>query len=185
MPGGSCSSPRCLTNRGEDYILQIWNEDSTEVTRYYEVIKALDPRRIVTNAPGFASDLGDETQNRLLDLLTPHTVRRVERFWEQAPRQIASMLGRYKKPVIDDEPARTGIIQFGGIEGGTRPEQHIEHIRSVRAVGGYHTYHHDMFQSGYGHPATPPSGLPDPDFAPFHRQVFDFLRENKNWELGG
>jgi len=149
------------------------------------VIKALDPRRIVTNAPGFASDLGDETQNRLLDLLTPHTVRRVERFWQRAPQQIASMLAKYKKPVIDDEPARTGIIQFGGIEGGTRPEQHIEHIRSVRAVGGYHTYHHDMFQSGYGHPATPPSGLPDPDFAPFHRQVFDFLRENKNWELGG
>ena len=163
-------------------ILQIWNEDSTEVMRYHEAIKALDPERIVTNSPGFAGDLGDEAQNRALDLLTPHTARRgVDRFWEVAPQQIASLLTQYEKPVIDDEPARTGIVQFGGIEGGTQPKQHMEQIRRVREVGGYHTYHHDMFQRGYGHPATPPSGLPDPDFSPFHRRVFDFLRQNKRW----
>jgi hypothetical protein len=163
-------------------VLQIWNEDSTEVVRYCQAFRAVDPARIVTNSPGFAGNLGDEDQNRLLDVLTPHTVRRgVERFWEVAPQQIASLLEKYGKPVIDDEPARTGILQFGGIEGGTRPEQHIAQIRRVREVGGYHTYHHDMFQRTYGHPATPPSGLPDPDFSPFHRQVFDFLRQNRIW----
>jgi hypothetical protein len=160
-------------------IVQIWNEDSTEVTRFYEAFKSVDGARLVTNSPGFANDLGDEGQNRMLDLLTPHTVRHAAtHFWEEAPRQIASLIEAYQKPVIDDEPARTGIVQFGGIEGGTRPEQHIEQIRRVRAAGGYHTYHHDMFQRGYGSPTTPPSGLPDPDFSAFHRQVFDFMRDN-------
>jgi len=163
-------------------ILQIWNEDSTEVARYYQAVKTVDADRIVTNAPGFAGDLGDDAQNRLLDLLTPHTVRRgVDRFWQVAPQQIAWLLERYAKPVIDDEPARTGLVQFGGIEGGTTPEQHIAQIQGVRAVGGYHTYHHDMFQRPYGASTTPPSGVPDPDFSPFHRRVFDFLREHKQW----
>ena len=163
-------------------ILQVWNEDSSEVIRHFETIKAADPDRIVTNSPGGSSDLGDEAQNQVLDLLTPHTVRRgADRFWEVAPRQIAALLEKYGKPVIDDEPARCGIVQYGGIEGGTKPEQHVEQIRSVRAAGGYHTYHHDMFQSGYGAPVTPPSGLPDPDFSAFHRQVFDFLRDNTTW----
>lgn len=163
-------------------ILQIWNEDSTEVARYYAAVKAADPDRLVTNSPGVANVLGDEAQNRLLDLLTPHTVRRQEeRFWEVAPRQIAALIEQYRKPVIDDEPARAGLVQFGGIAGGTTPGRHIEQLRRVRAAGGYHIYHHDMFQRSYGDPATPPSGLPDPDFSPFHRQVFDFLRENRRW----
>jgi hypothetical protein len=162
-------------------ILQIWNEDSTEVVRYYESIKAVDAERLVTNSPGFAGNLGEETQNKALDLLTPHTIRRGSgRFWEVAPQQIAALLDMYHKPVIDDEPARTGLVRFGGIEGGTQPEQHIEQIRRVRTVGGYHTYHHDMFQNGYGHPATSPNGIPDPECA-FHRHVFEFLRENRTW----
>ena len=41
--------------------------------------------------------------------------------------------------------------------------------------GGYVTYHHDMFQTGAGTPAVPPSGIPDPEFSPYHRQVFEFL----------
>ena len=163
-------------------ILQIWNEKSIEVPRYFAAIKEEDPERLVTNSPGVANVLGDEEQNRMLDLLTPHTVRRqAERFWEVAPQQIAALLERYRKPTIDDEPARTGLMQFGGIPGGTTPEQHIEQIRRVRAAGGYHVYHHDMFQEPYGSPATPPSGLPDPDFSPFHRRVFDFLREQTRW----
>jgi hypothetical protein len=32
-----------------------------------------------------------------------------------------------------------------------------------------------MFQSGYGKPATHPSGIPDPEFSPYHHTVFDFL----------
>lgn len=163
-------------------ILQIWNEDSTDVARHVAAIKAVDPRRVVTNSPGFAGVLGDDAQNRTLDLLTPHTARgNVDRFWEVAPRQIAGLLERYRKPVIDDEPARTGLRQFGGIAGGTTPEQHIEQIRRVRAAGGYHLYHHDMFQRTYGDPATPSTGLPDPDFSPFHRRVFDYLRDHREW----
>ena len=163
-------------------MLQVWNEDSTNVLRHFEIIKAVDSDRIVGNSPGFAGNLGDDAQNRLMDVLMPHTVRGgSEKFWEAAPQQIARLLDRYGKPVIDDEPARCGIMQFGGIEGGTRPEQHIAQIQAVRAAGGYHTYHHDMFQRGYGSPTTAPSGLPDPDFSPFHRQVFDYLREHTVW----
>ena len=165
-------------------LLQIWNEDSTNVLRHAEIIKAMDPDRLVTNSPGFAGNLGDEAQNRMMDVLTPHTVRRqAERFWEVAPQQIAELLETYGKPVIDDEPARTGIVQFGGIEGGTKPEQHIAQVQRVREVGGYHTYHHDMFQRGYGAPTTPPTGIPDPDFCAFHRQAFDYLRDHPTWEL--
>ena len=128
-------------------LLQIWNEDSTNVLRHAEIVKAVDPERLVTNSPGFAGNLGDEAQNRMMDVLTPHTVRRrAERFWEVAPQQIAELMETYEKPVIDDEPARTGIVQFGGIEGGTKPEQHIAQVQRVREIGGYHTYHHDMFQ---------------------------------------
>ncbi|MDF1515289.1 MAG: hypothetical protein P1S60_15880 [Anaerolineae bacterium] len=176
---------QALTQRLKPYrnlILQIWNEDSTNVIRHYELIKQEDPDRIVGNSPGFANNLGDDTQNRLMDVLMPHTVRgSYDKFWEEAPRQITGLLRTYRKPVIDDEPARCGLIQFGGIQGGTLPEQHIAQIKAVRAAGGYHTYHHDMFQRSYGASTTPPNGLPDPDFSPFHRQVFDYLRDHPTW----
>jgi hypothetical protein len=160
-------------------ILQIWNEDASNVLQHYERIKAVDGNRLVTNTPGFANDLGDDAQNRAMDLLTPHTVRRqAQQFWVVAPQQIASLIETYHKPVIDDEPARTGLVRFGGIEGGTTPKQHIAHIGAVRDVGGYHTYHHDMFQNGYGHPATPVHGIPDPEH-PFHCHVFQYLRDHR------
>jgi hypothetical protein len=178
-----------LTERLRPYrhvLLQVWNEDSLNVLGHVAIVKEVDPDRIVTNSPGFAGNLGDEAQNRAMDLLTPHTVRRrAERFWEVAPRQVASLLATYEKPVIDDEPARTGIVQFGGIEGGTKPAYHIAQIERVRAVGGYHTYHHDMFQRSYGAATTPPTGIPDPDFNPFHRAVFDYLKDHKRWEVTG
>ena len=137
----------------------------------------MDPHRLVTNAPGVSGVMGDDEQNRMLDPLTPHTDRRgSERYWETAAGRVASLRNRYGKPVIDDEPARNGPVQFGGIPGGTTPEQHIEQVRRVREAGGYHVYHHDMFQQPYGAAATPPSGLPDPDFSPVHRRVFDYVR---------
>lgn len=176
---------KALTQRLRPYrnlILQIWNEDSINVVRHFEIIKSEDDQRLVGNSPGFANNLGDETHNRLMDVLMPHTVRRADkRFWEVAPQQIANLLQTYGKPVIDDEPARCGIVQFGGIEGGTQPKQHIAQIMAVRAAGGYHTYHHDMFQRSYGAPTTSPTGLPDPDFSPFHRKVFDYLRDHPTW----
>jgi len=158
-------------------ILQIWNEELRDVYECCAIAKSVDPARIVTNSPGVANVLGDDAQNTMLDLLTPHTVRgSVERFWEVAPAQLAGLLAKFNKPVIDDEPARNGLVQFGGIPGGTRPAQHIAQIEAVRRAGCYHLYHHDMFQRSYGDPATPPTGIPDPDFSPFHRQVFDYLQ---------
>jgi hypothetical protein len=172
---------RAMAGRLRPYrnlILQVWNEKSFEVQRY-EAIKDVDPHRLVTNAPGVSGVMGDDDQNRMLDLLTPNTDRRgSKRYWETAAGQVASHCDRYGKPVIDDEPARNGPVQFGGIPGGTTPEQHIEQVRRVRETGGYHVYHHDMFQQPYGAAATPPSGLPDPDFNPFHRRVFDYLRKS-------
>jgi hypothetical protein len=29
---------------------------------------------------------------------------------------------------------------------------------------------------GAGDPSVPPNGIPDPEFSPFHRQVFEFLK---------
>jgi hypothetical protein len=159
------------------------------VLRYFKVAKSVDPDRLVTSSPGFAigprapfDHLGDDAANRAFDILTPHTQRsEAVPFWYVAPAQVEYLLNTYGKPVIDDEPARSGPVQFGGLRNGTRPEQHVEHIRRTRAVGGYHTYHHDMFQYGYGHELTPPSGIPDPGYSPFHRQAFDYLREHISW----
>jgi hypothetical protein len=170
-------------------ILQIWNECSADVLRYARIAKEVDPDRLVTNSPGFFSTagvrfdhVGEPADCRFLDVLTPHTVRGdVQLFWRCAPQQIVYLLETYGKPVIDDEPARSGPVQFGGVEGGTKPDWHIEQIQRVRAIGGYNIYHHDMFQYGYANPLTPPSGIPDPDFSPFHRKIFDYLREHKVW----
>jgi hypothetical protein len=51
-------------------------------------------------------------------------------------------------------------------------------MRATEAAGGYYTYHHDMFQGGYGDPATPPDGIPGPDFSPFHRAVLDAFADD-------
>lgn len=50
------------------------------------------------------------------------------------------------------------------------------------AVGAYPTYHHDMFQTGYGTDACPPGGVPDPEFSGYHRQVFEFLKLRRRYE---
>jgi hypothetical protein len=156
---------------------QIWNEHTDDqVLPLVRLIKSLDPLRLVTNSPGFAGFLGDPPENTALDYLTPHTSRQgAGRPWEIAPREIAYLLQRYRKPVVDDEPARNGTPQFGGPRDATSPYDHILQIWQVWQLGGYITYHHDMFQTGYGTPAVPPSGIPDPEFSPYHRQVFEFI----------
>ena len=157
-------------------LLQIWNENNVETEGLYNLVKCVDADRIVTNSPGFSDDLGDERHNQLMDVLTPHTVRQPPaQFWVDGPRQVSELLDGYAKPVIDDEPARCGLVRFGGIVGGTTAAQHVAHLRATEAAGGYYTYHHDMFQGGYGDPATPAHGIPDPDFNSFHREVFDAL----------
>lgn len=157
-------------------VLQVWNEFSERVLEVHQAIRAVDPERIVTNSPGYAGDLGDAAQNRALDFLSPHSSRQnIGRTWEVAPKEIAYLLARYNKPVVDDEPARNGTSNFGGPKGATSPYDHIIQIQKIWELGGYVIYHHDMFQTGYGTPACPPSGIPDPEHSPYHRQVFEFL----------
>ena len=156
-------------------LLQIWNEFDMTVLRHYELIKTIDPERVVTNAPGGANVLGKHVDNQVLDVLAPHTIRAEGRFFEEAPVQIRGLIERYGKPVIDDEPARTGTRDFGGTPS-CRPEYHIAQLEKVREFGGYHNYHHDMFQLPYGSPATPPSGIPEPEFSDYHAVVFGHLR---------
>ena len=157
-------------------IFQVWNEYDDHTLRHLQAIKREDPNRLVTNSPGPAGVLGDADHNQALDLLTPHTSRHNVPFWEVAPQQIATLIETYGKPVIDDEPARTGIRDFGG-RPDSQVEQHLQHIDRVRACGGYHNYHHDMFQNGYGHPATPALGIPDAEFSAFHKPIFEHLRK--------
>ena len=77
--------------------------------------------------------------------------------------------------MVDDEPARNGTRQFGGPKAATHPHDHILQIFQVWQMGGYIVYHHDMFQTSYGTPAVPPSGIPDPEFNPYHRAVLEFI----------
>jgi hypothetical protein len=158
---------------------QIWNEhDDERVIPLVRLIKSLDSKRLVTNSPGYSGVLGTDEENRLLDYLTPHTSRQGAnyRHWEKAAREIESLLKKFNKPVVDDEPARNGTSQFGGPKEQTHPMDHILAICNVWRAGGYPTYHHDMFQLGYGAPSIPPSGIPDPEFNPYHHQVFEFLK---------
>ena len=154
---------------------QVWNEFSERVVDHANAIHAIDPARLVTNAPGNAGDLGDQEQDTVLDYLTPHTSRHNGPHWRLAPDEITYLLARYHKPVVDDEPARNGTRNYGGPTEPTNPYDQIVQIYSVWRAGGYVNYHHDMFQTGYGSPEVPPSGIPDPEFNPYHRQVLQFI----------
>ncbi len=158
--------------------LQIWNEHHDDrVLPLVRAIRAVDPQRLVTSSPGFGGVMGARDLNLALDYLTPHTSRQGRgKTWVIAPREIAPLIAEFKKPVVDDEPARNGTSNFGGPKEATAPTDHILHIWEVWQVGGHPVYHHDMFQTGYGTPACPPHGIPDPEFNPYHRQVFEFLK---------
>jgi hypothetical protein len=162
---------------------QIWNEHSdARVLPLVRVIREVDPQRLVTNSPGVAGVLGSDEENAVLDFLTPHTSRQGKgRHWETAPRELEGLLKKFRKPVVDDEPARNGTAQFGGPKGETSPFDHIVQILNVWRIGGHVIYHHDMFQTGYGTPACPPSGIPDPQFSPYHRVVFGFLKQRDRY----
>jgi hypothetical protein len=154
---------------------QIWNEFSERVLDYIKIVRANDPARLVCNSAGNAGDLGDQAQNDAVDYLTPHTTRQRARHWEIVPQEIAYLLATYRKPVVDDEPARNGTAKYGGPKGKTSPYDQILQIYQVWRAGGYVNYHHDMFQTNYGAPEVPPSGIPDPEFNLYHRQVLEFI----------
>jgi hypothetical protein len=188
-PEASARAVGELTRRLQPWrnvVFQVWNEHHDEhVLPLVQVIRENDPKRLVTSSPGFAGVLGPRELNETLDFLTPHTSRQGRgKTWEIAPREIAQLLREFKKPVVDDEPARNGTSQFGGPKEPTAPTDHILHIWEVWKVGGYCVYHHDMFQTGYGSPACPPHGIPDPEFSPYHRQVFEFLRLRERYHPG-
>jgi hypothetical protein len=92
-----------------------------------------------------------------------------------APTEIAFLLARYRKPVVDDEPARNGTANYGGPKAPTNPYDQILQIYQVWQLGGHVNYHHNMFQTGNGSPEVPPSGIPDPEFNPYHRTVLEFI----------
>lgn len=162
---------------------QIWNEFSHHTVPIIQAIKKTDANRIVTSSPGFAGVLTvsrEETQ--AMDYFTPHTTRqRQGRPWEVAPAELEYLLKRYRKPVVDDEPARNGTASFGGPGEQTFSTDHMLQIYKVWQIGAYITYHHDMFQTGYGSPAVPPSGVPDPEFSPYHRAVFEFIANRSRY----
>ena len=161
---------------------QIWNEYSERVLDYAEIVRSVDPNRLITNAPGFAGRLGAPEQNNVMNYLSPHTTRQwVGRHWEVAPREIDYLLYRYKKPVVDDEPARNGTSHFGGPNAPTSPFDQIAQILAVWQIGGYVVYHHDMFQLGNDASTIPPSGVPDPEFNPYHHTVFRLLADSERY----
>jgi hypothetical protein len=162
---------------------QVWNEFSERVPDHVSTIKAADPKRLVTNSPGGAGTiLGEPAQQEALDYLSPHTSRQAAgNTWVIAPAEVQFLLDRYNKPVVDDEPARNGTRQFGGPGEQTYPYDHILQIWEDWRVGCYVNYHHDMFQTGYGSASVPPSGIPDPEFSPYHRVVFEFLAQRHRY----
>ena len=162
-------------------IFEIWNEFDYRTTDYVKIIKEVDPKRLVTNSPGYAGVLGSREENQVLDFLSPHTTRDDFRHWEVAAKEIEYLLTKYRKPVVDDEPARKGTPKFGGPKSPTQPEDHVLHIYNVWKVGAYSVYHHDMFQTGYGSDAVPPNGIPLPGFSDYHDRIFEFLKNKKRY----
>ncbi|HYO79758.1 MAG TPA: hypothetical protein VES20_00025 [Bryobacteraceae bacterium] len=55
-------------------ILQVWNEFDERALDHVKAIKAIDPKRLVTNSPGVAGVLvGMRGEMEALDFLSPHT----------------------------------------------------------------------------------------------------------------
>lgn len=167
---------------------QLFGEMTFRTVEYVKLVKSVDANRLVTNAPGGSGVLGTTQENLALDYLTPHTTRQSGgRHWEIVPREFEYLISRYRKPVVDDEPARNGTQMFGGPSSSenTYPYDHIMQIYQVWRAGGYITYHHDMFQTGYGTPSIAPSGIPDPEFSPYHRAVLEFIAHRERYQGSG
>ena len=160
---------------------QIWNEFDYRTLDYFKIVKQHDPARLVSNSPGGGGSLGNDNENSILDYLSPHTTRQ-GKHWEVAADEIRGLMAKFKKPVVDDEPARNGTPKFGGPSNETSPFDHILHIYNIWKVGGHAIYHHDMFQTGKGSKPVPPSGIPDPDYNEYHKTVFEFIKLNKRYK---
>ncbi len=162
-------------------VFQLWNEFNYRTLDYVKIIKSIDKERLVTNSPGYAGELGTSEENRALDYLSPHTTPDDNRHWEISSDEIRYLVYKFRKPVVDDEPARRGTSRFGGPGTPVFPADHIIHIYNVWKTGGYAIYHHDMFQTGYGNEAIPPNGIPLPGFSDYHDTVFEFLKNKERY----
>jgi len=160
---------------------QVWNEFNYRTVDYFNIIKKIDPVRLVTNSPGYGGDLGTDEENQKMDFLSPHTSRTDDQHWEVAANEIKQLIQKFRKPVVDDEPARRGTPLYGGPKSPTSQNDHILHMYNVWKAGGYVIYHHDMFQTGYGSDAVPANGIPAPGFSAYHDQVFDFLKNKSRY----
>lgn len=104
-------------------VFQIWNEHDYRVADYYKIIKQIDSDRLVSNSPGGGGTLGSDEHNELLDFLTPHTSRH-GKHWEKVGEEIGGLIKKFNKPVVDDEPARSGTREsewLGGPKDETSP----------------------------------------------------------------
>jgi hypothetical protein len=165
-------------------VFQIWNEYDYRTSDYFDIIKNQDAARLVSNSSGVGGIMGEDKENEMLDYLSPHTTRQ-GKHWEIAAEEIKGLIEKFDKPVVDNEPARAGTPEsqkFGGPIRDTYPYDHILHIYNIWKVGGDVVYHHDMFQTGYEGDAIPPSGIPDPDFSPYHKNVYEFLKFKNRYE---
>ena len=142
---------------------QLWGEMTFRTVEYTKLIKATDPKRLVTNSPGGSGVLGTTQENLALDYLAPHTTRQSGgRHWEIVPREFDYLLSPFRKPVVDDEPARNGTPMFGGPSSKepTYPWDQILQIYEVWKKGGYITYIHICSRRLWNASSIPPSGIP-------------------------
>ena len=156
---------------------QIWNEFDYRAVDYAKIVKNVDPKRLVTNSTGYAGVLGSVQENSVMDYLTPHTTRQSKnKHWVIAPAELAYLIARYKKPVVDDEPGALRDQEFRRTVG-----THVSFrsrrapVRSSKDRRLHHLSPTICSQLGYGDPSIPPSGIPDPEFSPYHKTVFEFL----------
>jgi hypothetical protein len=94
---------------------QLYGEMTFKTPEYTKLVKASDPKRLVTNSPGGSGVLGTRQENEALDYLTPHTTRQTGgRHWEIAPREFDYLLSRYRNLGDGDRIARA---EFGVVDG--------------------------------------------------------------------
>ncbi len=111
-----------------------------------------------------------------LDYLTPHTSRQnAGRHWEIAPRELAYLLARYRKPVVDNEPARNGAPDFGGPGAPTYPFDHMIQMYQAWQLGVYTVYRHDMFQDRLRDSGRAAARRARPRVQPYRRLALDFF----------
>ena len=77
---------------------------------------------------------------------------------------VEELIGTTFKPEIDAKGKLTV----------TDPE-FVRVMATLKRDNGILALYHDMFQLGYGAASTPPTGIPDPEFNPYHRQVLEFI----------